>query len=128
VLRTKQDRVSGEYGEYVVEQHYGGERFPKPNNKGCDILLPDGRRAEVKTRRVETRTPKWFGPMRSLTDQEQPFELLVAVLFDPDFAGAQVWAMDWNTARRHAKKYANTLPYTGAWREDPPVERFRLSA
>lgn len=68
--------IIGDYAEYLAHQYYGGTRL-KASNKSADIEGPDGKKYQIKARKVHSGHTTQLGIIRSWD-----FDYLTAVLFD----------------------------------------------
>jgi hypothetical protein len=70
------NNVVGEYAEYLSHQYYGGE-LQEASNHSYDILGEDGKKYQVKSRRIKKKQSVKLNIIRSWN-----FDYLVVVLFD----------------------------------------------
>ena len=100
---------TGDLAEAMVSAHYGVK--PMPNaTPGYDLEVR-GVRIQVKSRRrTERSRPSHYGVMRNL-DQD-PFDVLVVVNLDEDFAVESAYRMSIATARELAR-YSS---HSNGWR------------
>jgi hypothetical protein len=83
VVRTKNNPVA-DYAEWLVARALGLELVPK-SATGHDAIGPDGRRYEVKARRItRDNGSRQLSAIRKL--DEEHFDWLVGVLFERDFS------------------------------------------
>ena len=81
-IRSKNNPVA-DYAEWLVAKALGFELVAK-SMKGHDAVDPEGRRYEVKARRLTASNgSRQLSAIRSLADRH--FDALVGVLFDHDF-------------------------------------------
>lgn len=72
-----------DYAELLVARYYGVEPL-RGTNPGYDLVAPEGRRVQVKSRRYAPGSkPSHFGEFSQL--EARSFDDLVAVLFEEDF-------------------------------------------
>lgn len=91
---------TGDLAEAMVAAHYGVK--PMPNSTPGYDLKVRGKRIQVKSRRrTERSRPSHYGVMRKL-DQD-PFDTLVVVNLDEDFAVESAYRMSIATARQMAR-------------------------
>ena len=100
---------TGDLAEAMVAAHYNVK--PMPNSTPGYDLKVSGKRIQVKSRRrTERSKPSHYGVMRKL-DQD-PFDVLVVVNLDEDFAVESAYRMSIDTARELARYSA----HSNGWR------------
>jgi hypothetical protein len=119
-----------DYAERLVAEAAGGTVQP-PSTRGFDVKTPDGERIQVKARRRSLHsTPHHFSAIRDI--ERHGFDILVAVVFRPDFTIEKAWRLPWAAVRRHAvfvrrtNSWRLSLP-TGRMLQDPEVVQIRLT-
>lgn len=75
---NRTNNLVGEYAEYLVLLHYGGEQL-KESCKSADIKTNDGKLIQVKARKINKTNSTQLGIIRSWD-----FDLLVVILFNED--------------------------------------------
>ncbi len=124
-----ENNPTGDLAEALVATHYGVELEPN-STSGYDLRLIDGTRVQVKGRRRTLRSkPSHYGAIRNL--DKDPFDDLVAVLFDEDFEVESCYrlpiALVRNLSRYSAHTNAWRLPVIkGALAKDPEIEQLSL--
>jgi hypothetical protein len=126
-----ENNPTGDLAEALVAEHFGVE-LENNSTPGYDLCLSDGTRVQVKGRRRTLRSkPSHFGLMRKL-DQD-PFDLLVVVLFDEEFMVESCYRLSIQAAR----ELSRFSRHTNAWRlpvikgsraEHPGVEQIMLGS
>jgi hypothetical protein len=75
----------GDYAEYLVAAALG-LALAGNSTSGFDAIGPDGVRYQVKSRRLTAKnTSRQLGFMRGMDAQDDPFDVLVGILFGADF-------------------------------------------
>ena len=91
-IRSKNNPVA-DYAEWLVAKALGFELVPK-SSKGYDAVDPEGRRYEVKARRLTSDNgSRQLSAIRGLADQH--FDVLVGVLFDHEFSVYRAAMIPW---------------------------------
>ncbi len=93
--------IVGEYGEYLAHQYYGG-RLLDISEFSADIESPDGKRYQVKSRRIKRTPSTQLNIIRSWD-----FDYLVVVLFDANGAIKQALEVPVEVAKEYGT--ANSL-------------------
>lgn len=102
----------GDRAVWLIERYFGGKRM-KPTNKGFDLLLPDGRRVEVKARCIMSPldgTRILASDIRCLEGQQ--FDVLAMVVFHSDLSVARALLIPYEVVRSRAY-YSR---HSNAWR------------
>lgn len=99
------------------------------SNSGYDAIGPDGIRYQIKGRRVTPQNPSTeLSAIRKL--KENPFDVLVAVLFNPDFTVKYAAAIPIETVIRLSTFVAHTNSHKFLFRpsvlEEPTVQDLTL--
>ena len=109
VVRSKNNPVA-DYAETLVCRAVQGVLQPK-SNKSFDILGADGKRYEVKARRITADNgSRQLGALRQL--EKQPFDFLAGVLFNADFSIMRAAIVPWKIVFENATH----VSYTNAWK------------
>lgn len=128
---------TGDYAEYLVARHFG-VALQANSYKGFDLRLNDSikTRVQVKSRRVrKTGTYGNFGVLRGVHDAtfaHRQFDVVVAVVFEYDYALKEAWWLPWRTVKKYAA-YSKThnavrlTRITGRICDEPGVRRLDLS-
>ena len=104
--------VIADYGEWLAASALGLTLAPGGSNKGHDAVDPGtGKRYQVKVRQL---TPPYFQPdLRGQGDvTDDPFDHLVGILLDTDFAVTRAIVVPLDVVQRRAKRIA----YNNGWR------------
>jgi hypothetical protein len=105
-----ENNPTGDLAEALVAEFYGVE-LEANSTAGYDLKLSNGTRVQVKGRRRTLRSkPSHYGLMRKL-DQD-PFDVLVVVNFDEEFAVESAYRMPIDEVR----ELAGFSSHTNAWR------------
>lgn len=112
VVRSTNNPV-GDYAEYLVARAFGLSLVGN-SSIGYDAISPDGIRYQVKSRRLTARNrSRQLGFFRGFhVSDGDPFDLLVAVLFNADFSIQRAALVPVATVRAHAVR----VDYVNAWR------------
>jgi hypothetical protein len=81
--------VTGEIAEFEASEKLGLELAP-PRTEGYDATYPDGRKVQIKGRRLSTLPPK-PGQRMGKVDLSKPFDSVALVLLGPDFELLEIW-------------------------------------
>ena len=126
VVRTGNNPV-GDYTEWLVAKALG-LTLEANSSAGYDATAPDGRRIQIKGRRVTpTSKSRQLGAIRNLGKRD--FDELVAVIHDVDFGIVEAVMIphalisEFGTYRPHVN--AHTLSVGGALLADPRVRNIR---
>jgi hypothetical protein len=124
VLRSS-NNPTGDYAEYLVAAQLGLQLVP-PSTKSYDAVAPDGKRFQIKGRRLtRTNASRQLGVLRKL-DQDS-FDYLVVVMFGSNFELQEMWQLPIDLVREHAtfNKYQNAhiLHARGEMLNDPRAVR-----
>ncbi len=98
---------TGDYAEHLVARHFGVE-LQANSYKGFDLRLSDRdqTRVQVKSRRVrKTGTYGNFGVLRGVHDStfaDRQFDVVVAVVFEYDYALREAWWLPWRVVKKYA--------------------------
>lgn len=88
VLRTKNNPV-GDYAEWRVANAFGMTLLPN-SAAGADALDKDGKRVQIKARRVTPENPsRQLSVLRNY--EQQDFDYLIAVIFNEQYAVTDAW-------------------------------------
>lgn len=129
---------TGDYAEYLVARHFGVE-LQANSYKGFDLRLRDRAktRVQVKSRRVrKTGAYGNFGVLRGVhesTFADRQFDVVVAVVFEYDYALREAWWLPWKVVKNYAA-YSKThnavrlTRITGAICNEPGVRQLDLLA
>jgi hypothetical protein len=101
----------GDHGVQLVEQCLGGKRM-RPSNKGFDLLLPDGRRVEVKARCIIEYTGSRILASDIRCLKKKQFDLLAMIIFHCDLTVAQAFLIPHQVVAERAQ-YSR---HSNAWR------------
>lgn len=105
-----ENNPTGDFAEALVAEHYGVELAPN-SNAGHDLRQRGGTRVQVMARRRPPRSkPSHYGLMRKL--DREPFDVLVAVLFDEEFRVESAFRMPIGIVR----ELSTFSEHTNAWR------------
>lgn len=127
---------TGDYAEYLVARHFGVE-LQANSYKGFDLRLADRNktRVQVKSRRVrKAGTYGNFGVLRGVHDStfaDRQFDVVVAVVFEYDYALREAWWLPWKVVKKYAAyskthKAVRLTRITGAICKEPGVRRLDL--
>jgi len=126
VVRTGNNPV-GDYTEWLVAKALG-LKLEANSSSGHDAVAPDGRRLQIKGRRVTpSNKSRQLGAIRNLAKQE--FDELVAVIFDEEFGVLEAVVMphavvgELSAYRAHVN--AHVLHIRGPLLTDPRVKSIR---
>jgi hypothetical protein len=126
VVRTGNNPV-GDYTEWLVAKALG-LKLEANSSTGYDAVAPDGRRLQIKGRRVTTRSKsRQLGAIRNLAKQD--FDELIAVIFDEEFGILEAVVMphavvgELSAYRAHVN--AHVLHIRGPLLADPRVRSIR---
>lgn len=90
-----------DYAERLVSEKLGLELAP-PVAQGYDATGPDGRRYQIKSRRLTPQNmSRQLGVIRKLDQQE--FDDLIAVIFDEDLVMQEMWRIPHGVVVEHGK-------------------------
>ena len=123
VVRTRNNPVA-DYAEWLVSQRMGFT-ISTGNTKGHDAVDSEGRRYQIKGRRLDaTHTSRQLSPIRNLDNAE--FDFLIAVLFDRDFKVIEAYQIPHAVIGAHARFSSHVnghiLSARGGILEAPAVE------
>jgi hypothetical protein len=108
VLRSV-NNPAADYAEYLVAKALHLTPAPK-STKGYDAVGQDGKRYEIKARRLTRRSrPTRFSAIRKL--EENHFDFLVAVLFDEHFFVQRALVLP----REHVTRQAFWQAHVNGW-------------
>ena len=108
VLRSV-NNPAADYAEYLVAEALHLTSAPK-STKGYDAIGQDGKRYEIKARRLTRRShPTRFSAIRKL--EENHFDFLVAVLFDENFLVQRALVLP----REHVTRQAFWQAHVNGW-------------
>lgn len=83
VLRSE-NSPTGDWAEYLFCEAFGWEQMPN-SVKGYDATDSDGRRYQIKSRRLHRRNAsRQLSALRNL--QQKPFDILAGLLFNEDYS------------------------------------------
>ena len=124
VIRSS-NNPTADYAEYVVANKLGLQ-LASNSTAGYDALAPDGKRFQIKGRRLATaKTSRQLSGLRNLNTD--CFDYLVIVLFGPAFELQEIWQLPIDLVREHAKYRehvnAHILHAQGAAFSDPRAVR-----
>ncbi|AOZ50501.1 hypothetical protein [Chromobacterium vaccinii] len=112
VLRSE-NNPAGDYTEWLLVQKLGLRLEPN-SSKGFDAIDANGERIQIKGRRVTSRnTSRQLSVIRQL--EEQPFDWLLAVIFDENWKVLRAMKLPWaavtrySTYRRHVNGHVLIL-------------------
>lgn len=109
--------IVGEYAEYLTHQHYGGTRL-QASSKGVDIEGMDGKKYQVKSRKINDIPTTQLGIIRSWG-----FDYLIVIIFDLTGRVRKALEISASVAREFAKsnKHQNgyVITTTAAFLNDP---------
>ncbi|HUT56807.1 MAG TPA: hypothetical protein VNA25_02905 [Phycisphaerae bacterium] len=108
ILTTKDSPIGG-YGEWLVQQAFGGERQGN-SNKSVDVITPERVRLQVKTRWLAVEhDSRQLSAIRNL--ENEGFDYMVAVLLDKDFGVAEAYQIPHSAVKRLASRAQHTNSY-----------------
>ena len=82
ITRTGNNPLA-DYTEWMISQAYGFSLSPR-STKGYDAIDLDGKKVEIKARRITKRTPsRQLSSIRKF--DEELFDYLICVIYDQDF-------------------------------------------
>ena len=111
VVRSTNNPV-GDYAEYLTAQAFGLSLVAN-SAIGYDAISPDGIRYQVKSRRLTARNrSRQLSFFRGFQLAGEPFDLLVAILFNEDFTVQRAALVPVAVVREHAVR----VEYVNAWR------------
>lgn len=111
VVRSINNPV-GDYAEYLTARAFGLSLVGN-SSSGYDAISPDCVRYQVKSRRLTARNrSRQLSFFRGFQLPGDPFDLLVAVLFDEDFSVQRTALFPVAVVREHAVR----VEYVNAWR------------
>ena len=111
VVRSTNNPVA-DYSEYLVAKAFDLKLVPNAN-AGYDAVSDDGVRYQVKARRLTKRhRSRQLGFVRGFQGIDEPFDFLVAVLFEDDFAIHRAAMVPVHVVRVLAAR----VEYVNAWR------------
>lgn len=111
VVRSTNNPVGG-YAEYLVAKAFDLSLVGK-SSIGYDAISRDDIRYQVKSRRLTARNrSRQLGFFRGFQMSDDPFDLLVAVLFNADFTIQRAALVPVSTVREHVAR----VDYVNAWR------------
>lgn len=108
VLRTNNNPAGG-YAEFLVEQKLGLRRAPN-SATGYDALSPEGRRYQIKARRLSGHRPsRQLGAIRDL--EKGLFDDLIAILFDASYRVIEAYLLPHSVVVAYAEFRQRTNSY-----------------
>jgi hypothetical protein len=111
VVRSTNNPV-GDYAEYLVARAFALSLVGN-SSIGYDAISSDGVRYQVKSRRLTLRNQsRQLGFFRGFQLTADPFDLLVAILFNVDFTVQRAALVPIAIVREHAAR----VEYVNAWR------------
>lgn len=111
VVRSTNNPV-GDYAEYLVAQAFALSLVGN-SSIGYDAISSDGVRYQVKSRRLTVRNrSRQLGFFRGFQLTDDPFDLLVAILFNADFTVQRAALVPISIVREHVAR----VEYVNAWR------------
>ncbi len=111
VVRSTNNPV-GDYAEYLVARAFDLSLVGN-SSIGYDAISTDGVRYQVKSRRLTLRNrSRQLGFFRGFQLTDDPFDLLVAILFNVDFTVQRAALVPIAIVREHAAR----VEYVNAWR------------
>lgn len=93
IVRSR--RLFADLGEWYVELLYGAERSPNPVEKGWDVKLPSGERAQVKAQSFDPANA-W----NYLESDPNLFDRLIALILADDFKIRSIFDVPTNDLRK----------------------------
>jgi len=101
-LVKSSNSVTSDYGEYVAERRIRGLQLVGKNTKGYDAVDRRGLRYQIKSRRpTRFNRSMQLGVIRNL--DSQPFDFLIAVLFEEDFSLRNIWKMPLSVVKKYSR-------------------------
>lgn len=100
ILGCRTNNIVGEFAEQLVSDALGGTLAPT-DNKAYDLELPDGRKVQVKARRL-TGKYKYSESLGCFNSWD--FDVLIIVLFNEVGTINKVLEIDSQTAKSYARK------------------------
>jgi len=111
IIRSENSPV-GDYAEHLAERAFG-LTLVQNSSIGYDGVDADGLRYQVKGRRITPlNKSRQLGILRGLNAEPPPFEVLVAILFNPDFSILRAARMPIEVVRTKAARH----DYVNGWR------------
>lgn len=121
ITRSANNPVA-DYAERLVAEATRGT-VQRPSTAGFDVMTAAGKRVQVKARRRSPHsTAHYFSAIRDI--EKHGFDILVALVFRPDFTVEQAWRLSWAAVRRHAV----FIQRTNSWRLSLPRGRMLRDA
>lgn len=125
IVRTFNNPI-GDIAESLAADHLGLTVVDANSVKGHDAVDGEGLRYQVKARRVtRSNRSRQLGAIRDL--ESNPFDVLVAVIFEEDLTLNGIWTMPPEVVRDYARYSTHTgahlLRFDGAVLEDHRVKR-----
>lgn len=125
IVRTFNNPVA-DIAERLAARHLGLTLVTANSVKGHDALDDDGRRYQIKSRRVTPENAsRQLGSIRDLS--RQPFDFLVAVFFDEALTLTDMWVLSPDVVRDYARYSKHVrghlLRMRGPVLEDPRTRR-----
>jgi len=91
---------TGDYAEWLVARRLG-LALETSSQAGYDAAGPDGVRYQIKARRLATKkSSRQLSAIRNF--DKDPFDMLIAVIFDPGFEVLECWQIPIDVVRKHA--------------------------
>jgi len=111
IVRSENSPV-GDYAEYLAARTFG-LTLTRNSAIGYDGVDASGVRYQVKGRRMtQWNKSRGLGAIRGLATEVDPFDLLLAILFEPDFAIQRAALVPIDVVRSRAKRHE----HINAWR------------
>lgn len=111
VVRSTNNPVA-DYSEYLTARAFGLTLVAN-SSIGFDAISDDDVRYQVKARRLTARnTSRQLGFIRGLDKDEDPFDVLVGILFNADFSVLRAALVPMEVVRTRAAR----VDYVNAWR------------
>ena len=101
----RSSNIVGEYAEYLAHQYYGG-RLLELSSSGADIETTDGKRYQVKARKIKGSSSTQLSVIRSWD-----FDYLIVILFDANGSIKQALEVPVNVAIQYRVENS----YQNAW-------------
>lgn len=108
ICRTE-NLPTGDFAEHLACRALDLEQAPK-SAKGFDAVASDGRRYQIKGRRITEWNPSTqLSAIRDLP--EEPFDFLIAILFDQEFQITGAYQFTLAACQESARSVARTNSY-----------------